>query len=66
MSFSSTDAFHADQKTKYLKNEEILSKVGDACSGGVLNLSNPVAELNPLDEFGQSVLTIELSPLFLS
>lgn len=41
---------------------EIWAKVGDARSGGIVKLADAVAELNPLDDFGQAVLTIEFAP----
>ena len=34
--------------------------------GGVLKLLDPVFELNPLNDFGQSVCAAELSPFLLS
>lgn len=30
-----------------------------------MKLPDPVSELNPLDDFGQAVLTVELSPLLM-
>lgn len=44
---------------------EISPKVGDAGSGGILKLAQAVAELNPLDDLGQAVPAIELSPFAL-
>ena len=37
-----------------------------AAKGGVLQLLDPVFELNPLSGFGQSIGAIELPPFFLS
>ena len=44
---------------------EICAEVGDALSDGSLKLAEPVAELNPLDDLGQSVLAVEFAPLLL-
>ena len=33
--------------------------------GGVLNLLDPVLELNPLNDFGQSICAAELPPFLL-
>jgi hypothetical protein len=44
---------------------EIWAKVGDARSGGCLRLAEPVAELNPLDDFGQAILAVEFAPFLL-
>ena len=46
-------------------NREICAEVGDACSGGGLKVAEAVAEFNPLDDFRQAVLTVELAPFLL-
>lgn len=40
---------------------EILGKGGDALSGCILKLADSVAELKPLDDPGQAVLTVEFA-----
>ena len=44
---------------------EICAKVGDALRGGILNVAETVAELNPLDDLGQAVLAVEFAPFLL-
>ena len=45
-------------------SREIWAEVGGACSGRDLKVAEAVAEFNPLDDFRQAVLTVELA-LFL-
>ncbi len=44
---------------------EIFVEVGDARLDGVLNVAEAVAELDPLNDLGQTVLTVETSPFIL-
>ena len=44
---------------------ELCPKVGDAGSGGGLNVADAVAELKPCDDLGEAVLTVEFAPFLL-
>ena len=52
----------ADSDTFDVSMKEICAKIGDAGSGGGLNLVEAIAELNPFDDLGQAVLAVEFAP----